>query len=209
MPSTPYDAKGLLIAAVKDNNPVVFLEHRWLHQTYGPVPEEIYEIPLDKAHVIQEGTDITLATCSHMTLEARKALEILKDDFSTEIVDIRSLKPLDKETLIKSIRKTGRLLVADPDWKTCGFAAEVLAVIAEEAFNDLKAPPVRVTYPDRHTPASWALANHYYPTAKVIAMEVYRMMRKPSKAQHLLEELLEYRHEGPLDVPDTTFSGPF
>lgn len=210
MPSTPYDAKGLLISAVKDNNPVVFLEHRWLHNTHGPVPEEMYEVPIGKARVIQEGTDVTIAACSHMTIEARKAVELLyKDGVSAELIDIRSVKPLDKETIIKSVRKTGRLIVADPDWKTCGFASEVIASISEEAFNDLKAPPARVTYPDRHSPTSWALSNHYYPSYRVIAMEVYKMMHLPSKAQMLLQELLEFRSEGPLDVPDASFTGPF
>ncbi len=210
MPSTPYDAKGLLISAVKDNNPVVFLEHRWLHSTHGDVPEEMYEVPIGKAHVVQEGSDITIAATSHMVLETRKAVEILeKEGVSVELIDLRSVKPFDRETLIKSVRKTGRLLVADPDWKSCGFAAEVIASIAEEAFNDLKAPPTRVTYPDRHSPTSWALANHYYPSHRDIAMETFKMMRFPSKAQSLLQELLEYRSAGPLDVPDASFTGPF
>ncbi len=210
MPSTPHDAKGLLISAVKDNNPVVFLEHRWLHNTHGIVPEEMYEVPIGKARVIQEGTDVTIAACSHMTLEARRAVELLHEEgISAELIDIRSVKPLDKETIIKSVRKTGRLIVADPDWKTCGFASEVIASISEEAFNDLKSPPMRVTYPDRHSPTSWALSNHYYPSSRVIAMEAFKIMRLPSKAQMLLQELLEFRSEGPLDVPDTSFTGPF
>lgn len=210
MPSTPYDAKGLLLSAVKDNNPVVFLEHRWLHKIHGPVPEESYEVPIGKVRVIQEGSDVTIAACSHMTLEARKAVELLEEEgISAELIDIRSVKPLDKETIIKSVRKTGRLIVADPDWKFCGFASEVIATISEEAFNDLKAPPVRVSYPDRHTPASWALSNHYYLSYRVIAMEACKMLRLPSKAQMLLQELLEFRSEGPLDVPDASFTGPF
>jgi len=210
MPSTPYDAKGLLIAAVRDNNPVVFLEHRWLHNIHGNVPLDMYEVPIGKAKVVQEGNDITLVTCSHMTLEGRKAIQILENEgLSIELIDLRSIKPFDKETIIKSVRKTGRLLVADPDWKTCGFAGEVLATISEEAFNDLKVPPARITYPDRHSPTSWTLSNHFYPTAKVIAMEILKMMRLSSKAQQLLEELLAYREEGPLDVPDSSFTGPF
>lgn len=210
MPSTPYDAKGLLVSAVKDNNPVVFLEHRWLHNIHGPVPEEMYEVPIGKARIIQEGSDITIAACSHMTLEGRKAVELLSEEgISAELIDIRSVKPLDKETIIKSVRKTGRLIVADPDWKFCGFASEVIASISEDAFNDLKAPPARVTYPDRHSPTSWALSNHYYPSYRVIAMEACKMLRLPSKAQMLLQELLEFRSEGPLDVPDASFTGPF
>jgi len=210
MPSTPFDAKGLLVSAVKDNNPVVFLEHRWLHNTFGSVSEEIYEVPIGKAHVVKEGSDITIAATSHMVIEARKALETLeKEGISVELIDIRSVKPLDKETIIKSVRKTGRLIVADPDWKSCGFASEVIASSIEEAFNDFKAPPVSITYPDRHIPSSWALSNHYYPSHRVIAMESFKMMRLPSKAQALLEELLEFRNAGPLDVPDPSFIGPF
>jgi len=210
MPATASDAKGLLHAAVKDNNPVIFMEHRWLHETFGPISDENSSVPIGSAKVMQEGKDITIITSSYMTLEAIKTAHMLeKEQISAEVIDLRSIKPLDKETLIKSVRRTGRVLVADCDWRTCGFAAEVLAVLTEEAFNDLKAPPVRVTYPDRNNPTSWSLANHYYPTAKAIALEVFRMMRHTSKAQHLLEELLEYRNDGPLDVPDPSLQGPF
>ena len=210
MPSTPYDAKGLLMAATQDPNPVIYIEHRWLHLIHGHVPEEEYVVPIGKAKIIQEGSDLTLVCCSHMTLEGRRAIEIVeKEGVSVELIDIRSLKPLDKETIIKSVRKTGRFLVADPDWKSCGFAAELLAIIAEEAFSDLKSPPFRVTYPDRHNPTSWTLSNHFYPTASTIAMEIYKMMRIPSKAQLLLQELLDTRQEQPLDTPDPSFTGPF
>ena len=210
MPSTAYDAKGLLIAAVNDPNPVIFLEHRWLHCTLGEVPEEIYEVPLGKGALIQEGSDVTLAATSHMVLEARKAVGLLeKEGISVELIDIRSIKPIDKEMILKSVRKTGRLVVADPDWKSCGFAGEVIALVAEEAFDDLKAAPVRVTYPDRHSPTSWALANHFYPSHQMIAMEVFKLLRLPAKSQLLLEELLEYSSGGPLDAPDPSFVGPF
>jgi len=210
MPSTPYDAKGLLISATQDPNPVIYLDHRYLHTTYGPVPEVLYAVPIGKARIIQEGSDITIAACSHMTLEARKTAQLLeKEGISSEIIDIRSLKPLDTETILRSVRKTGRLIVADPDWEFCGFASEVIAIISEEAFHDLKAPPARVCYPDRHTPTSWALSNHYYPSHSVIAIKACKMLGFPSKAQMLLEELLEIRREGPLDVPDPSFKGPF
>ncbi len=210
MPSNPYDAKGLLISAVEDDNPVVYLEHRWLHGIFGDVPKELFRVPIGKAKVVREGTDVTVIACSQMTLEAFKAAQWLqKDGISVEIIDIRSLKPLDKETLLDSIRKTGRLVVADPDWKTVGFSAEILAIAAEEAFSFLKCPPIRITYPDRLTPTSWALSNHYYPTAKHIASEILKMMQKPTRAKELLEEILkQFMHE-PMDVPDKEFTGPF
>lgn len=210
MPSNAYDAKGLLISAIKDNNPTLFLEHHWLHETFGHVPQEPFEVPIGKAKILQEGSDMTIVASSYMTLEALKAAEILKKEgIFPEIIDLRSLKPFDKETLTKSIRRTGRLIVVDGDWKTCGFASEIVATITEEAFGDLKAAPIRITYPDRNNPTSWSLANHFYPTAKMIAMEAFHLMHDPLKAQHLLEKLLEYRNGGPLDVPDPTLQGPY
>ena len=210
MPATANDAKGLLYSAVKDNNPVIFMEHRWLHETYGPISDETVPIPIGQAKIVQKGNDITIIASSYMTLEAIRAAHLLeKEQISAEVIDLRSIKPLDKETLIKSVRRTGRVLVVDCDWKTCGLASEVLAVLTEEAFNDLKAPPVRIAHPDRNNPTSWSLANHYYPTAKVIALEVFNMLKLSSKAQSLLEELLSYRNDGPLDVPDPSLQGPF
>jgi len=166
MPSTAADAKGLLISAIKDNNPVIFLEHRWLHKTYGPVPKEPLQVPLGSAKIVQEGKDVTIIASSYMTLEALKAAHRLeREGVSAEVIDLRSIKPLDTEKLIKSVRRTGRAVVVDGDWKTCGFASEVVAMLTEEAFNDLKAPPVRIAHPDRNHPTSWPLANHYHPTA--------------------------------------------
>lgn len=210
MPSTPYDAKGLLVSAIEDDNPVVYLEHRWLHNVFGEVPSELYRVPIGKAKVVQEGSDLTLVACSHMTLEAFRAAKWLKEDgISAELIDLRSIKPLDKEAILASVRKTGRLIVADPDWKTAGFAAEVLATVSEEAYPFLKAPPVRVTHPDRLTPTSWVLANHFYPTSKHIAWEALKMMQKPTRAKELLEEILKQSMQVPLDVPDKEFTGPF
>lgn len=207
MPSTAHDAKGLLIAAVEDDNPVVFLEHRWLHNIHGAVPKEMYRVPIGKAHVVQEGSKLTIIASSHMTLEAYRALEMIDD--SVELIDLRTVKPLDKETILTSVRKTGRVLVVDPDWKSCGFAAELLALIGEEAFTDLKMAPRRLTYPDRHSPTSWALANYYYPTAKDIAVAALEMLGKKSDSRKLFEALLDAKMGMPLDVPDQSFTGPF
>lgn len=208
MPSNPYDAKGLLLSAIDDENPVVYLEHRWLHGIFGEVPTEPYRVPIGKAKIVKPGTDVTVVACSHMTFEAFKAAQLLeKEGLSVEIVDIRSLKPLDKETILESVRKTGRLIVADPDWKTVGFSSEILAVAAEEALFALKCPPIRVTYPDRHTPTSWVLSNHYYPTARHIAEAICKVMGKPTGV--LVKEILNHAMAGPLDVPDREFTGPF
>lgn len=210
MPATAADAKGLLWSASRDNNPVIFMEHRWLYETYGPTPEQITLIPIGQANILREGNDLTLIACSYMTLETIEAAHLLADEkISAEVIDMRSIRPFDRETLIKSIRRTGRVLIVDGDWKTCGFASEIVATLVEEAFHYLKAAPVRITYPDRNNPTSWALANHYYPTAKMITLEVFRMLKLPSKAQRVLEEILDYRSDGPLDVPDPSLQGPF
>jgi pyruvate dehydrogenase E1 component beta subunit len=145
-----------------------------------------------------------------MTLEALRAVQWLQEDgISVELIDLRSIKPLDQETILNSIRKTGRLVVADPDWKTAGFSAELVAIASEEAHSFLKASPIRITYPDRITPTSWALSNHFYPTAKHIAMSVLKMMGKPTRAAELLKEILAQSMQAPLDVPDKEFTGPF
>jgi acetoin:2,6-dichlorophenolindophenol oxidoreductase subunit beta len=210
MPSNPYDAKGLLISAVQDPNPVIYLEHRWLHNIYGDVPSELYSLPLGKAKVVVEGSDLTILACSHMTIEAFKAARFLREDgISVEVIDLRSLKPLDQEGVLASVKKTGRVLIADPDWKTCGFAAELSALITEELFDILKAPPKRVTYPDTLSPTSWALANHYYPTAKDIAVAALEMLQRPTQARKLIAAILQEKMATPLDVPDTLFTGPF
>jgi len=210
MPSSPFDAKGLLISCVEDNNPCIFLEHRWLHGIYGEVPEEMYRIPIGKAKIIREGKDITIVSNSHMTLEAWKASNLLiQDGIEAEIVDLRTINPIDKETILNSVRKTGRLAVIDGDWKTAGLAAEIIAFVTEELLSQLKLPPIRITHPDRHCPTSWMLSNHFYPTSADIALRILQMYKRPSKINGIIEELLKQRLNVPLDVPDSSFTGPF
>lgn len=209
-PSNPYDAKGLLVSAIEDDNPVVYLEHRWLHGIHGEVPDNLYKVPMGKAKVVTEGTDLTIVASSHMTLEGFKAIEHLKKEgISAELIDIRSFKPLDGETILNSLKKTGKILVLDDDWKTCGFASEILALVSEQGFHDLKAPPARLTYPDRLSPTSWALANHYYPTDLDIVISALKLLDKPVKAKEFLQKLIASKIQGPLDVPDRSFTGPF
>lgn len=210
MPSSCYDAKGLLISAIEDNNPVIFIEHRWLHNIFGEVPEEMYRVPIGKAKILKEGNDITLIACSQMTLEAWRALKILEaEGISAELIDLRTIRPLDKEMILNSVKKTSRALVIDPDWKTGGFASELLAIISEEVFDNLKCAPARLTYPDFPCPTSWALSNHYYPTSKDVALKVLEMMGKQHRTFALVNEILEQRLKQPLDVPDAAFTGPF
>lgn len=177
MPSSPYDAKGLLISAVRDDNPVMFIDDRWLYDLEGEVPEEVYTIPVGKAAVRRRGKDVTLAGTSYMVIEVIKAAENLaKEGIDVEVIDLRTLKPLDKTSLFESIKKTGRLVIADGGWKTCGVAAEISALICENIFTYLKAPIKRVTLPDTPAPASLVLEKHYYPGEKNIIAVVKEVM---------------------------------
>ena len=178
MPSTPYDAKGLLIAGIKDDNPVIFIDDRWLYNYIGEVPEEIYSVPLGKGVIRREGKDATVVATSYMVIEAIKAAESLeKDGLEVEVIDLRSLKPLDESLLFESVKKTGRLVIADAGWKTCGIGAELAALVAEKAFEYLKAPIMRVSLPDTPAPASSVLEKAYYPSAKNIISAVKRLFK--------------------------------
>jgi acetoin:2,6-dichlorophenolindophenol oxidoreductase subunit beta len=174
MPSTPYDAKGLLVACVKDGNPVIYIDDRLLYASVGDVPEEPYSVPIGKGIVRKKGTDVTVVATSFMVHEALKASKDLEDEgINVEVVDLRSLKPLDTEIILNSVRKTGALIVADGGWRSCGIAAEVAAEVAEtELIKHLKSPIIRVTLPDSPAPASSSLERSYYKNSVDIASAV-------------------------------------
>jgi 2-oxoisovalerate dehydrogenase E1 component beta subunit len=150
MPSTPYDAKGMLLAAIRDPNPVLFLEHKKLYRSVkGEVPEGEYTVPLGKAAIRREGTDMTILTYGFMTHVVLDAAEQMsKRGVSAEVVDVRTLSPLDRETLLSSVRKTSKCLIVHEDKRTMGLGAELSAIVSEEAFEDLDGPVLRVTGPD-------------------------------------------------------------
>ncbi|MCX7635852.1 MAG: alpha-ketoacid dehydrogenase subunit beta, partial [Syntrophales bacterium] len=169
MPATPYDAKGLMLAAIADPNPVVFIDDRWLYNHQGPVPEAPYVVEIGKARKVREGKDLTIVATSWLVVEAQKACTILATEgITAELIDVRTIKPLDEELILASLAQTGRLLVADGGWRTCGFAAEVAALAAEKAFSYLKAPVRRLTLPDCPAPASAVLEKAYYRRAEDI-----------------------------------------
>ena len=179
MPSTAYDAKGLMIAAIRDPNPVVFIDDRWLYGHEGEVPDEMYEVEIGKGVIRKPGNDVTLVAVSCMAHEAEKALPQLEaEGINVELIDLRTVKPLDGNLVIESVKKTGRLVVADGGWRTCGLAAEVIALVAENAFDALKAPVKRVTLPDCPAPASVVLEAAYYKTARDIVETVKQVMMK-------------------------------
>lgn len=179
MPCTPYDVKGLLVSSILDDNPVIFVDDRWLYSIKGEVPEEIYTVPIGKGIIRKEGNDITIAAASYMVHETLKAASLLeKEGISVEVIDLRSLKPLDESLLFDSVKKTGRLVIADGSWRTCGFAAEVSALVSENIFEYLKAPIMRVALPDTPAPASTILEKHYYPSSRNIINAVNRILIK-------------------------------
>jgi pyruvate/2-oxoglutarate/acetoin dehydrogenase E1 component len=176
-PSTPYDAKGLMVEAIQNDNPVVFVEHKKLYIEKGPVPEEMYSIPFGQAEIKREGKDITIVATHALVQRSLNAAEqVAKQGIEAEIIDPRTLVPLDKETILNSVKKTGRLLVADEGHRTCGAAAEIAAMVAEEAIYYLKAPIKRVTSPDTPVPFSPPLEQAFIPDEKKLIPAIKSLM---------------------------------
>ncbi len=177
MPSTPYDAKGLLKAAIRDDDPVIFLEHKLLYMTKGEVPEEDYIVPLGQADVKRSGDDITLITYSYMTLKCLEAAEALqKEGISVEVVDLRTLTPLDKETILQSVEKTGRAIVVHEAVKRGGVGGDIAAMIMEEAYDDLDAPVMRIAGKNTTIPYNLELEKVCIPTVEDIVEGVLELV---------------------------------
>jgi len=178
-PSTPYDAKGLLKTAIRGNNPVFFVEHKLLYPVKGLIPEEEYTIPFGVADVKREGKDVTIVATLYMIHKALAAAEQLSTEgISAEIVDPRTLSPLDKNAIVKSVKKTGRLVVVCEDCKTAGVSAEIAAVVAEEALDYLDAPIKRIAEPDTPIPFSPSLEQFVIPNEKSIVQAVKDLVSK-------------------------------
>ncbi len=177
MPSTPADAKGLLTQAIRDDNPVVFLEHKILYGIEGEVPEGEFTIPLGKADIKREGKDVTIVATARMVHTALAAAERLSaEGVDVEVVDPRTLSPLDTETIISSVKKTHRLVVVHEEVKFCGSGAEIAATVAEEAFDELDAPIIRLGAPFAPVPFSPALEQAYIPSEDQIIDAVKKVM---------------------------------
>ncbi len=188
MPTTPYDAKGMITAAIRDNNPVVCLEHRWLYDVVGPVPEEPYTVPLGEPRVVQSGRDVTVLTTSWMTVEAMMAADLMRaQDVSLEVIDVRSISPLNMEPIFESVRKTGRLVIADYDWSWCGFSAELAAQVSEHCFGALKAPIRRLGFEPVPCPTTRPHENLFYPNAEEIVRAVEGLLTKEPMALDQVE----------------------
>lgn len=210
MPSQPQDAKGLLIAAIADPNPVMYLEHRWIHSAQGDVPKKMYTTPIGKANITKRGSDITIVSSSYMALEALRAAQLLEAmGISAEVVDLRTISPLDMPTIIRSIKKTGHLLVVDSGWTTGGIAGEIITKIVEKNMGMLHKAPARIALPDMPAPSSPGLTKFYYPNVETIMRTVCAMLGKNSSPiTKILAEDPSVSNT-PHDVPNASFMGPF
>jgi pyruvate dehydrogenase E1 component beta subunit len=179
MPSTPHDAKGLLLSAILDNNPVCVFEHRWLMKKEGVVPEGPYRVPIGKGIYRRKGRDLTIVGASHaIELAAQAAALLASEGIDASVIDLRTIKPLDEEIVLESLHETGRLLVVDTAWMKGGVCAEIGCLAAEKGFRDLKAPVCRLGLPDIPTPAGFALEQFYYPDVPRMAAAARQLVRQ-------------------------------
>ncbi len=211
MPTTAYDAKGMLIAAIEDNNPVMFIEHRWLHQIKDNVPEEYYRVPIGLAKVMHEGDAVTVAAFSYMAVESLIAAKALMScmGISIEVLDMRSVSPLDVASVLTSVLKTGRLIVADTAFHSGSIAGELISQIAEQSFGALKTNPVRITSPNHPTPTSHFMTEHYYPDPRTIVDTIVEMLEVDKNLPSYLNMCEMVRRDGLHDTPNRGFTGPF
>jgi len=210
LPATAYDAKGMLISAIRDNNPVIFIEHRWLHNIKDAVPAETYAAPLDCARILHEGDKVTVAAFSYMVMEAMQvARALVPHGIHIEVIDMRSANSLDVDTVAKSVRKTGHLMVLDTAWASGSVAGELITRVVEKEFRALRKAPIRIASPDHPVPTSHHMAEAYYPDAITI-YEAIRVLTAATLSPAAHESVLaSVRHSGPHDVPNAKFTGPF
>jgi pyruvate/2-oxoglutarate/acetoin dehydrogenase E1 component len=176
LPATPYDAKGLLKSAIRDNNPVIFFEHKKLYEEEGEVPAEDYTVPLGQADVKRAGSDVTIVTYSYMVSKSLAAAEELaRDGIDVEVVDLRTVDPIDEDTILASVKKTHRLVVVQETWRKCSVSSEVAAIVAEKALDYLDEPIVRVTAHDVPVPFTPVLEEYVLPNEEKIVAAVKRV----------------------------------
>ena len=211
MPSNAHDAKGMMTWAIEDNNPVVLIEHRWLHHTTSHVPECHYAIDAEAPNVCRPGKDITIVATSFMVVEALKVARVLESrGIEAEIIDLAVIRPLDTGPVVESVKKTGRLIALDTGWSTFGVGGEVVARVAEQALSALTAPPVRFGAADHPSPSSPGLIGDFYPSVEKILDACAGLLDlDPKSLRGQLKTIFPERQALPIDVPDRSFTGPF
>jgi pyruvate dehydrogenase E1 component beta subunit len=204
-PSNAKDAKGLLISSIEDNNPVIFFEHRWLYNTSSYVPKKHYKIKIGKSLKIKNGKDITIVTYSYMVIEVLKALKILKKyKISADVIDLRTLRPLDSMPIMTSVKKTKRVLVVDNGWSTYGVSSEIIALISEKFSKIMLSNPIRIGVNQSPIPSTRALAQYCYPDLKLILKSIEKIFKIKIDKKDFPNLSLEET-----DIPDQNFTGPF
>ena len=179
MPTNAFDAKGMLIESIFSNDPTIIIEHRSFFGLKAYVPEAPYRVEFGKSKIVKKGKDLTIVAIGYGIIDTVKAAEKLeKDGISAEIIAVRSLYPLDKKTIIKSVKKTKRVLVVDPSWRSFGASSEIITSVTENIGKKLKSNPLRICYPDSHTPMSEALENEYYFSSSEIVSKVKKLIKK-------------------------------
>lgn len=206
MPTTPEEARGMLLQSILDPNPVVFIEHRWLHGQTGLVKDTPTPIPIDKAIVRRSGTDISLVAMSYQVVEALRAATALEQQgISAEVIDICSIRPIDWTTILQSTEKTGRLLALDSGTLTGSVSSEVAAKVSETCFSSLKSAPARMGLPDHPEPTSYGLTKDFYYGADKIATKAHEMVLGDCEPERYAGLVSTGHH----DVPGEYFKGPF
>jgi len=197
-PATPYDVKGMIISALQEGGPVVMIEHRRLYDETQDVPEGVYRVAFGQARVVIEGKDVTLVASSHMVSEAKKVVRLLGlKGISAELIDLRSLRPLDIQTVYSSVKKTGHLVLVEGDWKPCSVSGEIIASLAEKDPGIFKSAPLRVMWPDMPAPTSAPLEEAFYPSVKDIGDACLKIL---GRSASMVEEKSQEK---------VKFSGPF
>jgi pyruvate dehydrogenase E1 component beta subunit len=210
MPATAYDAKGMLISAIEDNNPVIYIEHRWLHNIKDAVPAETYREPLDHARVLHEGDQVTVAAFSYMVVEAMQVARALAPHgLHVEVIDMRSASPLDVDTVAKSVRKTAHLLALDTAWTSGSVTGELITRVVGQEFSAFRKAPVRMASPDHPVPTSHYLAEGYYPDAVQVYEAITALTATTLSPAAHESVLASIQPTGPHDVPNAKFTGPF
>lgn len=211
MPATPYDAKGMLIAAMDDDNPVIILEHRWMHYATGHVPPERYAVSLTGPQRVREGSSVTIVATSYNVLEAIEAVDAMAAcGVTADLFDLRALRPLEIDPIFDSVRRSGRLVILDTGWMLYGIGAEIAARSTEACFTALKAAPRRLGLPEYPTPSSRGLIGNFYPNSSRVIETVIDLIpdaREPLSAA--LATVEKHRATVSADLPHPAFKGPF
>lgn len=214
MPTTPADAKGLLLGSIFDDNPVIILEHRWLYNSKGSVPRGDFRTELGRGQFLHRGDDLTIVAMSYMTVEALKAVRGLEAcGIGCDLIDLRTVKPLDWQMIFTSVAKTGRLLVLDTGVRFGSIAGEIVAEVSEHCFDKLKVPPKRLALPDHPEPTSFALTKGYYNSAPEIVSKASELLGKELSFAECMGHGAQHGENAtkslPHDVPGEWFKGPF